>query len=59
LEFSDPSVSDLHTPAALEVEWLGDDTDREDAHLTSRCGDDWDRACAGTPTHARGEEDHV
>ena len=59
LQFSDPNVRDLHATAALEMEGLGDDTDSEDAHLTSYSGDDWGCACAGAPAHAGREEDHV
>ena len=59
VQFGDAGFSDPHAAAALEVEWLGDDADRENAHLTSRCRDDGGRACAGATAHAGGEENHM
>ena len=56
---NDAGFCDLHPAAAFKVERLGDDADSEDAHLTSRSGDDWGRACARATAHASGEEDHV
>jgi hypothetical protein len=59
LHFSDAGLSDPHSATALEVERLGDDADREDAHFTGCCGDDGSRACAGAAAHAGCEENHV
>ena len=58
-QFGDPGLSDPHAATTLEVERLGNDADRKDADLASGCGDDGGSACARSPAHAGGEENHV
>jgi hypothetical protein len=55
----DAGVCGPHAAAAFEAKRLGDDADREDAHLASRFGDDRSGAGASAPAHASGEEHHV
>ena len=55
----DAGVCGPHAAAAFEAKRLGDDADREDAHLASGFGDDRGRAGASPTAHASGEEDHV
>ena len=59
LQVGDPALGDLHAPAALEMERLGDDADSENAHLARGAGDDRRGAGAGAPAHAGGDEHHV
>ena len=58
-QFGDTGLGDPHAATTLEVERLGDDADRKDAHLASSCGDDGGSACARAAAHAGGEENHV
>ena len=58
-EILDALQRDLHAPAALERERLGDDRDGQDAHLLGELRDDRRRAGAGAAAHAAGDERHV
>ena len=58
-QFLDALERDLHAPAAFERERLGDDRDREDAHLLRELRDHGRRARAGAAAHAGGDEHHV
>ena len=59
LELGDAGVGRLHAPVALELERLGDDADRQDAHLLGDARDHRRRAGAGAAAHAGGDEQHV
>jgi hypothetical protein len=58
-QFRDACFGKAHTALALEVEWLGDYTDGENAKLTR--GLSYNRRCpgAGTTAHAGSNEHHV
>ncbi|MGY4448566.1 hypothetical protein ACVWZR_003226 [Bradyrhizobium sp. i1.3.1] len=54
-----PGFGKAHAALALEVEWLGDDADREDAEFARGPGDDGGGPGAGAAAHAGGHEHHV
>ena len=54
-----PGLGDLHAPAALEMERLGDHADGENAHFARGAGDDRRGARAGAAAHAGGDEHHM
>src|SRR5262249_4857979 len=58
-QFRDACFSNVHTALALEVEWLGDYTDGENAKLTRGLGYNRRRPGAGTAAHAGSNEHHV
>ena len=59
LQLVDALIGDAHAAHALELERLGDDADRQDAHVARRAGDDGRSARAGAAAHAGGDEHHV
>ena len=59
LQFLDAGFGKLHPALALELEWLGDDADRQDAELARDARDDRRCAGAGAAAHAGGNEHHV
>ena len=58
-QFRDAGFGRAHAALALEVEWLGDDTDGENAKLTRGPGDNGRCPGAGTAAHAGSNEHHV
>ena len=59
LQLVDAGLGQPHAALAFELERLGDDADRQDAHVARRAGDDRGRAGAGAAAHAGGDEHHV
>ena len=58
-QLRDAGFGIAHAALALELEWLGDDADGENAELTRGPGDNRRSARAGAAAHAGGNEDHV
>src|SRR5690606_38582886 len=58
-KFGNAFLCHFHAARALELERLGNDTDGKDTQLLGHLGHDRARACAGTTTHACGDEHHV
>ena len=54
-----PDFGQPHAPAALEMERLGDDADRQNSHLAGDPSDHGRSAGAGAPAHAGGHENHM
>jgi hypothetical protein len=59
LQLVDADFGGAQAPRALELEWLGDDADGEDALLSRGARDHRGCARAGTAAHAGGDEHHV
>ena len=59
LKLLDAAFGDLHALLTFEAERLGDDADRQHAHLTHGAGDDRRSARSRAAAHAGGDEDHV
>ena len=55
----DASISDAQAACALELKWLGDDADGENAQFPSRPGNNGSSPGARAATHAGGDKHHM
>ena len=59
LQLHDAGFGKAHAPLALEVEWLGDHANGENAKLTRCLCNNGGRAGTGTAAHAGGDKHHM